>query len=461
MTVRESYQFLKTRWGLYRFLALFLLSSALAVLVLQNPRIYAPIFKHDRAFSVSVVLVLLMFGVGFASYQRIQKFKPFLTAHLYLTTGLIYLYVIRYAFGPKGALLTMESLHRVDGITALHVLLGFMSMNLLVVVASPPSLRYRATRLWALLIAVGEAALYFVVLRNLDRGTASMLLVQGPGFIASVTLINLAAFALSILLLKEENSFGGVIAALAVIHLFAAHSLESPPFTLAGALFFTLPVYVLLGTVLFWFSCLHYRVAYDPLLQIYNRDYAHNIVSGLSHIALTRTYCVAMIDIDRFKAVNDTWGHQVGDEVLRGTAQVIKSLVVPSGVACRYGGEEIIVFFRGLRENDAFALCDEIRRGVWRKKYVAGGREFAVSVSIGIAECDDIEVPIERVVKAADEALYKAKETGRNKVLIGRAKKRLHDTDRPTYRFMKLSGADRRKEPDPAKPERIEKKDRV
>jgi len=445
MNIREAFVFLKERWGLSRFVILFLSAAILSILVLNSPEFWAPLFKSDGAFVTLIFLNLFMFIVSFTSFFKIFKFKTYLLGHLYFVTGLIYLYVTHFAFGPQGALLTMESLHKVNGVVALHVLLGVMSFNLLIIVVSPPSLRFKLTRFWAILIAAAEAVLYFVILRNIEQGPATSVLISGPGFMATIYLVNLASFALSLLLVKEDNSFGGVIGALALVNLFVAHSLEIPPFTVAAALFATLPLFVTTGVVLFWFSCLHYRVAYDPLLQIYNRDYAHNIISGMSHISLGRSFCVAMIDIDHFKAVNDTHGHQTGDEVLHGTAQVVKQICVPQGVACRYGGEEIIVFFRNLRETEAHAVCEHIRREIRRKRYVSAGKEFAVSVSIGIAECDDPGVPMDRVVKSADEALYRAKETGRNKVLIGQLKKRLNDPTRPTYQFMKLTGAERRK----------------
>jgi diguanylate cyclase (GGDEF)-like protein len=152
-----------------------------------------------------------------------------------------------------------------------------------------------------------------------------------------------------------------------------------------------------------------------------------------------------MVDIDRFKSVNDTYGHAVGDNVLYGTAQIVRHFSMPHGVVCRYGGEELIIFFRSTSESDAFSICERIRREVKGRPHVFENREFTVSVSIGLSHCDDTAVPMERVLKSADEALYKAKETGRNKVLIGRLPRRDHNIERATYRFMKSPARDRRK----------------
>jgi diguanylate cyclase (GGDEF)-like protein len=445
MTSHPVLIFLKTRWGLERFFIILLAAAAIVAMVTQNPAFYASFMRGSKVPWVMLFFYLLMYGTCFASFSRIYKFKVFFLGHLFLATGLIYLYLNNFAFARPDAFYNFEFLKKVGRLDAQHILLGFMSFNLLVVTASPPTLKYRMTRLLAMLILIFELFLFFLVLYNIGRTPKASLLIYGNGFLLAVYMLNLAAILLSVLLVKEEYSFGGVISALAFINILLAHNVDSASSLLSQVFFLLEPLLITAGVLFFWFSCLQHRVAYDPLLKIYNREYAVNILSGMSHVSLGKAYCVAMIDIDRFKSVNDNFGHPAGDNVLYGTAQCVKKNAMPHGITCRYGGEEIIVFFRNMKEEDTYNICELIRRSVKKITYSVSGKELSVSVSIGVAECDDLGVPIERVVKAADDALYKAKETGRNKVLVGRIRKRVSNPNRLTTMLVRATGTDRRR----------------
>jgi diguanylate cyclase (GGDEF)-like protein len=144
---------------------------------------------------------------------------------------------------------------------------------------------------------------------------------------------------------------------------------------------------------------------------------------------LSGRYAVAMVDVDHFKKFNDTYGHDVGDQVLRMVAARLAA-VRAGGQGFRYGGEEFALIFPGKAAADCQPVLDELRKGIEdthftlrgrlrpRKKPDApksGGkrRQLHVTVSIGIA---DGEGDPEKVVRAADRALYRAKEGGRNRV---------------------------------------------
>ncbi|KKU49816.1 MAG: PAS/PAC sensor-containing diguanylate cyclase [Parcubacteria group bacterium GW2011_GWB1_49_7] len=128
-----------------------------------------------------------------------------------------------------------------------------------------------------------------------------------------------------------------------------------------------------------------------------------------------RNLSVIFFDIDHFKKVNDTHGHDMGDVVLKKIASVISVSLRTGDTAARWGGEEIIVNLLGASEQDAAAKAEEIRQKVEELEFteIPG---FKITISAGVASSQE-GVGLEALVKHADEALYRAKETGRNKVV--------------------------------------------
>ena len=122
---------------------------------------------------------------------------------------------------------------------------------------------------------------------------------------------------------------------------------------------------------------------------------------------------VVFFDIDHFKQVNDNHGHEIGDKVLKTVATAIKESLRSGDTAARWGGEEMIVSLLGANEEDAKQKAEEIRSRVGELNFDGG---LAVTISAGVASAQKEEL-LENVVKRADEALYNAKETGRNKVI--------------------------------------------
>jgi diguanylate cyclase (GGDEF)-like protein len=123
-----------------------------------------------------------------------------------------------------------------------------------------------------------------------------------------------------------------------------------------------------------------------------------------------------MVDIDHFKNVNDTYGHQAGDQVLYTVAQTICREVVPDGVVCRYGGEELIIFFPRKTARQVVPLVEKMRTTIEKAKTKTARKALSVTVSCGISCREDPGQSIMDVIHAADKALYKAKEGGRNQV---------------------------------------------
>jgi diguanylate cyclase (GGDEF)-like protein len=123
-----------------------------------------------------------------------------------------------------------------------------------------------------------------------------------------------------------------------------------------------------------------------------------------------------MCDLDHFKLVNDTYGHQAGDQVLYAVAQTIQNEVVPAGTLCRYGGEEMVVFFPQIGIREAEPVIERVRKSIETLKVKTRNKTLSVKVSCGISARDDISQSIIDVIHTSDKALYKAKKEGRNQV---------------------------------------------
>ena len=127
------------------------------------------------------------------------------------------------------------------------------------------------------------------------------------------------------------------------------------------------------------------------------------------------TFSVVFFDIDHFKKVNDTYGHDTGDLVLQKVAEVLRTGLRTGDTAARWGGEEMLISLLGAGEADAAAKAEEIRRKIAALSFTHPA-ELKVTISSGAATFEG-DTDLKGLVKRADEALYKAKETGRNKVV--------------------------------------------
>ena len=158
----------------------------------------------------------------------------------------------------------------------------------------------------------------------------------------------------------------------------------------------------------------------DPMTKLYNRRYFSEISEDIFSLAKRNGHNlgVIMLDIDKFKRVNDTYGHQVGDEVIISLANVIVTHIRQSDTACRYGGEEFVILLPETDINGVRNVAEKIRRAVEESKMeLPDGVELKYTVSLGITEADfEKDRNVEKVIGRADEALYDAKESGRNRV---------------------------------------------
>ena len=135
------------------------------------------------------------------------------------------------------------------------------------------------------------------------------------------------------------------------------------------------------------------------------------------HRRTGRPLCVALLDIDHFKQVNDRHGHLTGDVVLRELAALLMASVrAPSDLPARLGGEEFALILPDTDQDEAMAVCERLREQVAAKVFQDGATLLRVTVSMGLLEVR--EEGVDRVLGRVDQALYRAKETGRNRVCI-------------------------------------------
>lgn len=157
----------------------------------------------------------------------------------------------------------------------------------------------------------------------------------------------------------------------------------------------------------------------DPLTRVLNRTALFQSMQTLAYLANRNNYCVglAMLDIDNFKEVNDTYGHQHGDSVLKAVAASINGRMRRSDLVGRYGGEEFLVFMPSVQEGSAAGVCEKIRLGIEEDT----ASIHKVTVSVGAFEgvvTGDVDAAIERIIGIADANLYIAKRKGKNTVVI-------------------------------------------
>jgi diguanylate cyclase (GGDEF)-like protein len=157
----------------------------------------------------------------------------------------------------------------------------------------------------------------------------------------------------------------------------------------------------------------------DPLTRLHNRRYLdERLQTEFAFAARHRTsLSVLVIDVDHFKRVNDTMGHQAGDAVLRGLAAALQRMVRAEDLLARYGGEEFVVAARGIDENSAAVFAERIRRNVERLEIPWADSRLRITISVGLAHLGERRYPAhDALVAAADGALYRAKKNGRNRV---------------------------------------------
>ena len=159
----------------------------------------------------------------------------------------------------------------------------------------------------------------------------------------------------------------------------------------------------------------------DALTGLHNRRYMESHLAALVEQASARgkPLAVLVLDIDFFKSVNDTYGHDAGDDVLREFAVRIRKSIRGIDLACRYGGEEFVIVMPETDLTVAGMVAERLRRSIAGETFAVnkGTKRIDVTISIGLATLDHKGEPVADVLKRADMALYRAKHDGRNRVV--------------------------------------------
>jgi diguanylate cyclase (GGDEF)-like protein len=161
----------------------------------------------------------------------------------------------------------------------------------------------------------------------------------------------------------------------------------------------------------------------DPLTSLPNRRYALDRLDQEWSASLRNKHALTCMhmDLDHFKKVNDTYGHDAGDRVLRELSSVLRKALRTTDVLCRVGGEEFLVICRETTADQAMVCAERLRQQVEEHRIDISGTEIGLTISIGIAERDESTADAETLMKRADLATYASKTAGRNRVSLAAA----------------------------------------
>lgn len=162
---------------------------------------------------------------------------------------------------------------------------------------------------------------------------------------------------------------------------------------------------------------LRMQASTDALTKLYNRRYMLDLLEKQIADSPEENFSIALGDIDLFKRVNDTYGHNCGDEVLRCLAALFKEKIQGKGYVCRWGGEEFFFFFPGMNIDEAYAVMTDMNLAVSLLPIPYEGQTHQVTMTFGMEEYD-FKGELEALIKKADDKLYYGKKNGRNQVVF-------------------------------------------
>ncbi|PCK30088.1 GGDEF domain-containing protein [Pseudoalteromonas piscicida] len=167
--------------------------------------------------------------------------------------------------------------------------------------------------------------------------------------------------------------------------------------------------------------------AHDPLTQMFNRHYARELISHAkeSCVSTHSPLCLVMADIDHFKQINDTYGHDKGDKILKNVADTIKSHIRPADIAVRWGGEEFLIVLAPCSTKEAIHRIEQLRLTIENIHFQ--NSQLTVTMSFGIASWDHQD-SFETTISHADAALYDSKHNGRNRISVAPTISRLKES---------------------------------
>lgn len=165
------------------------------------------------------------------------------------------------------------------------------------------------------------------------------------------------------------------------------------------------------------------EVIIDQQTGLYNRRYlADYIARETNRIRRDPVDCsAAIIDLDFFKRINDTYGHQCGDYILASFSSIIKSTIRSHDIPFRYGGEEFLILFSAIGRNESFRVIERLKKNNEEHQYLFEGVTIDITFTCGISDLSDVTLDSDifhNMIKRADARLYRGKESGRNRIII-------------------------------------------
>ncbi len=159
-------------------------------------------------------------------------------------------------------------------------------------------------------------------------------------------------------------------------------------------------------------------IRHDPLTGVLNRKGLDEALARETALSRRRgtPLCLGLLDIDNFKQINDTHGHQTGDEALQHLTEVVRENLRPQDSVARYGGEEFVILLPDTALDSAIATLVRLQRALTKRFFLARQQKLLITFSAGVSELKDSEAP-EQAIDRADKAMYIAKRSGKNRVL--------------------------------------------
>ena len=159
---------------------------------------------------------------------------------------------------------------------------------------------------------------------------------------------------------------------------------------------------------------------YDGLTQLMNRKGMFDAMVSFASLAQRNNYAISilMIDIDDFKKINDTYGHQAGDEVLKVVSGCIRKNIRKSDLVGRFGGEEFIVFLVNANDKSVLNLAEKLRKSIELLDIISVKVTVSIGCSVRESFSGDVGDDLENAIHVADENLYTAKRNGKNQVVL-------------------------------------------
>ncbi len=159
----------------------------------------------------------------------------------------------------------------------------------------------------------------------------------------------------------------------------------------------------------------------DDMTELYNRrkffEEVKNEFDMMKTNAESREFCIAFLDIDNFKSINDHFGHQFGDFIISETAAIIRANIRPEDIGFRFGGDEFLIILKKTNKEESLLILERISKALRSTSFTMQGVSTKITISGGIASCLEAN-GIDDLIHSADLRMYKAKEKGKNRIVI-------------------------------------------